>query len=175
MTSLCVLHIYHSARREPIFLLGNSVIIVAITVSPFDPPQPKEKTSVHNTIVFTLFNTQLFSRSFHHNSSTPLLPLCIRFCCPVSHSKQQSKTHRWNNRSTFQNQCIHSFFSSSRRIRSSSLASRILSRYARLKPSSECRFVRSFSHLHSHFLSPRPTKVVFRKIHFDLSTNYFRC
>lgn len=55
MRSLYVTYFYQVLNRELIFLFANSVIIVAITVSPFDPLQPREKTLAHNTFVCIVF------------------------------------------------------------------------------------------------------------------------
>ena len=46
---------YQVLNRELIFLFANSAIIVAITVSPFDPLQPRKKTLARNTFVFIVF------------------------------------------------------------------------------------------------------------------------
>lgn len=55
MTSLYVMLFYQVLNRELIFLFANSAIIVAITVSPFDPLQPRKKTLARNTFVFIVF------------------------------------------------------------------------------------------------------------------------
>ena len=167
MRSLYVTHFYQVLNRELIFLFANSVIIVAITVSPFDPLQPREKTLAHNTFVCIVFlPNQVVDPSitihplsyFHFTYDFPAQYLILNNNQKLINEtigrlfKINASTLSFTHRTEFEQALWLLTFS-------------VAMHDSNLRPS-----VDWFSILlsPSPFRSPQPTKVAFRKIRSDL-------
>ena len=167
MTSLYVPFFYQVLNRELIFLFANSAMIVAITVSPFDPLQPRKETLAHTTFVCIVFlpnglvdpSITIHPLSyFHYTYDFPAQYLIL------------------NNNQKLINETIGRLF----KINASALSFTHRTEFeqalwlltfsvamhdANLRPSVDW-FIHSLSQ--SPFRSPQPTKVAFRKIRSNL-------